>query len=410
MHPTGDTFPRSAWREVPPVVAQLLKPRIEDIASEMVHAIQQDVLVYRRPLDSPVGRDLVTSVHHAVQQFIELTEDPDGPQGHHEHHFRRLGRIEFLNGRSTDGLQAAYRVGARVASRRYVEVAQAASLPTDVVLSLNEAVLAQINALSEQSVKGYAAAKARAEGHVQRSRRALAARILEQAPTPAGESLATLAGRAKWALPATVACLVLRPADGAGHAVAGLEDDILVLPRGGEVHLVVPEPENGARAARLRRAVRGHLGALGPAVPVDDGWLSLYCARLALNHVRPSAASARQLVIATDHLLEVHLLNGAHIGALMAERVLDTLRDLPDGKAARLAETLDALLMSWGRTAPEVADALGIHPQTARARLRRLEELFGERLSDPSFRFEALLALRTRALRRDAPPAVGHAR
>ncbi|MBY8841364.1 helix-turn-helix domain-containing protein [Streptomyces sp. SP2-10] len=36
--------------------------------------------------------------------------------------------------------------------------------------------------------------------------------------------------------------------------------------------------------------------------------------------------------------------------------------------------------------------------QTARKRLRRLEELFGDRLNDPAFRFEALLALRTRAL------------
>ncbi|MGC9539094.1 hypothetical protein [Streptomyces sp. UG1] len=49
----------------------------------------------------------------------------------------------------------------------------------------------------------------------------------------------------------------------------------------------------------------------------------------------------------------------------------------PGGRAARLAETLDALLMPWRRTAPEVAQALGIHPQ--------LESLFGDRLGDPRF-------------------------
>ncbi|MFG2928431.1 helix-turn-helix domain-containing protein [Streptomyces achromogenes] len=65
----------------------------------------------------------------------------------------------------------------------------------------------------------------------------------------------------------------------------------------------------------------------------------------------------------------------------------------PSRRAARPAETLDALLMSWNRTAPEVARALDIPPQTARRRLRRLEELFGERLGDPAFRFAALLAL-----------------
>ncbi|MEV5349572.1 helix-turn-helix domain-containing protein [Streptomyces achromogenes] len=73
------------------------------------------------------------------------------------------------------------------------------------------------------------------------------------------------------------------------------------------------------------------------------------------------------------------------------------LRDLAPGRAARPAETLDALLMSWNRTAPEVARALDIPPQTARKRLRRLETLSRERLGDPAFRFAALLALRTRA-------------
>ncbi|WP_405577493.1 helix-turn-helix domain-containing protein [Streptomyces sp. NBC_01092] len=87
---------------------------------------------------------------------------------------------------------------------------------------------------------------------------------------------------------------------------------------------------------------------------------------------------------------------------MLGRRVLGVFADPPRGRAVRLAETLDALLMSWGRTAPEVAQALGIHPQTARKRLRQLEALFGDRLGDPRFRFEALLALRTHALRADA--------
>jgi hypothetical protein len=106
-----------------------------------------------------------------------------------------------------------------------------------------------------------------------------------------------------------------------------------------------------------------------------------------------------EFVSAGDGLAEAHLRHGIHIGRLLGDRVLGVLRDLPAGRAARLAETLDALLMSWSRTAPEVARALDIHPQTARKRLRKLEELFGDRLNDPAFRFEALLALRTRALR-----------
>nr|WP_277349245.1 MULTISPECIES: helix-turn-helix domain-containing protein [unclassified Streptomyces] len=105
-----------------------------------------------------------------------------------------------------------------------------------------------------------------------------------------------------------------------------------------------------------------------------------------------------EFVLAEEELGELHLLRAAPVGRLLAGRVLAPLAELPRGRADRLAETLEALLMSWGRTAPEVARVLGVHPQTARRRLHRLDALFGERLADPAFRFEALLALRTRSL------------
>jgi DNA-binding PucR family transcriptional regulator len=42
-----------------------------------------------------------------------------------------------------------------------------------------------------------------------------------------------------------------------------------------------------------------------------------------------------------------------------------------------------------------MADALHIHPQTARYRIARLRELLGEELDDPDARFELELALRS---------------
>ena len=42
----------------------------------------------------------------------------------------------------------------------------------------------------------------------------------------------------------------------------------------------------------------------------------------------------------------------------------------------------------------QVAERLGVHPQTARYRLARLRELFGDALDDPDARFWLELALR----------------
>ncbi|MFI7412981.1 helix-turn-helix domain-containing protein [Streptomyces sp. NPDC049627] len=399
MTSQAETFTRQPWHELHPVLAALIRSRTENIVADMIKAIRDEVPAYRRPLDSAVGRDLTESVRRAVRQFAELIEHPDSPQDHHLHHFRHLGRIEFLNGRTTDGLQAAFRVGARVGSRRYAEIVQEASLPPETVLTLHEAVLIHINALSNESVKGFLAAQLRSEGDVKRARRALVERLLEPPRGRERAPLGPLAERARWALPGAVACVVVRSAG--RLSVPGADGELLCVNRGSDLVLIVPEPATSGLIERVKGAARGRVAAVGPAVPAHEAWLSLQCARLALDrrpHL-PAEEGDGTFLHVDDELADLHLLRSAPIGQLLGRRVLGVFADLPRGRAARLAETLDALLMSWGRTAPEVAQALGIHPQTARKRLRQLEALFGDRLGDPRFRFEALLALRTHALR-----------
>jgi hypothetical protein len=67
-----------------------------------------------------------------------------------------------------------------------------------------------------------------------------------------------------------------------------------------------------------------------------------------------------------------------------------------DQAAAASRDALRTTLRSWlvqmgNRRA--VADELGIHPQTVRYRLARLQELFGPALEDPEARLRLLLAL-----------------
>ncbi|MGK5532796.1 helix-turn-helix domain-containing protein [Streptomyces sp. URMC 129] len=390
---------QNPWRDLPPALAGILRPRLAEIEAEIIGSIRREVDVYRQPLDSAAGRELVATVRRALEQFVELIEDPERPQDDHADFFRRIGRLEYLNGRGTDLLQAAYRVGARVAARHYVAAARAASFPEDVLITLSDAVLVHISALSEEGVRGYTAAMAKMVGDVPRARRVLAERLLDPGPPGSAEPMEVLAARAKWPWPERLACAVV-PA--VTEAPAGLDEEILVLRRGTMLHLVVPDPDSSGRAARLRQLFAGTgdgpAAVLGPAVTPDRAPISLHCARLALKLLRRSPGGAHGVVDATDHLVDVHLLNGAPVGTLVAERALRPLQLLTPGKAARLAETLDALLMSWRRTAPEVAETLHIHPQTARYRIRQLEDLFGPLLADPAFRFQAMLALRTKAL------------
>ncbi|NGN64449.1 PucR family transcriptional regulator [Streptomyces sp. A7024] len=402
---SGLPLPRSPWRELPAALAPVLRSRIEESTTDMVQAIRREIGGYRHPVSSAVGRDLTVAVRAAATQFADLIEDPDAPQEHYAAAFRRLGRLEYANGRALDDLHASYLVGARVACRGYVAAARAAGLPGDIAVPLSEAVLTHVHAMARESTRGYEEARARSGDEVQRNRRTLAGRLLERRPDPAGEPLDHLARRARWPLPRTLACVTLRPATELPPELPGLDDDILTLFRGGELHLIVPDitAADGARLARLRTTVDGRGAVLGPSVAPQQAWVSLHCARLALRRLqRPGDP---RLLVAADHLGELHLLGGAHVGRLLADQVLAPLGTLPEGKAERLADTLDALLMSEGRTAPEVAAALGIHAQTARNRLRQLTALFGDRLADPGFRLDALIALRTKAVLRATEPA-----
>jgi hypothetical protein len=400
----NDHLTRNPWTQLPVTVADALRPNLDTIATEMVDVIRREVPHYRRPLDSELGRDLVMAVRRALFQFVELIENPNGPQEHNSTFFRRLGKAEFLTGRSMDELQAAYRVGARVGSRRYSEIAQAIGLPTGTVLLLSEAVLVHINELANESVRGYTEARLRSVGDLASRRRVLAERLLERNPDPAGTPLDTLAYQAEWPLPTELACVIVDAPGLESLPDPALDPGVLMVARGGEVVLFMPGPDVVGRLERIRQLLSWRVAALGPSVTPVDTWLSAHCARLTLRHARRGLVRFEgDVVVADDHLATLILLGGEHIGRLLSAEVLSALSGLPAGKAGRLEETLHALLRSMNRSAPEVATELGIHPQTARYRLRQLEALFGDRLDDPDFRFAAELVLRGRSLRQEKP-------
>src|SRR5213078_1364552 len=95
----------------------------------------------------------------------------------------RLGAGEFRAGRPLDALLAAYRVGARLAWRRFVEAGTRADFPPDALYDLGEAIFAYIDEISAESAEGYAEAQSEAAGESRRRRQDLL-RLLVQDPAP----------------------------------------------------------------------------------------------------------------------------------------------------------------------------------------------------------------------------------
>ena len=194
------------WRELPPEVADLIEPELEAVVGEILPAIAREVPEYARPLEGSFGRGVRTGVEEALRQFLALIRDPEVGRGVGREVYVELGRGELRQGRTLDSLQAAYRVGARVAWRRISAAGRRADLSPEVLSLLAEAIFAYIDELSADSVEGYAEAQAEVEDLRRRRRRELASLLLRE--PPAGEADLQAAGRAAgWALPRVVAPL-----------------------------------------------------------------------------------------------------------------------------------------------------------------------------------------------------------
>ncbi|MBP2328270.1 hypothetical protein JOF56_008655 [Kibdelosporangium banguiense] len=391
-------------RTVPAAVASWLLPEIPRVAQEMIDAIRHEVPAYNRPLNGAFGVALRLGVEQGLRQFMELITNPGAPQEHNAKIYRRLGQGEWHEGRGLDALQAAYRVGARVAWRQYGSVARRAGFSAEITSILAEAVFAHISGMAAESVKGYAQAQAAAATTLQRSRERLFTQLMSTTPV-SRTTLEDLARQARWPLPSTAACVAIEAGNGASIELTTLPQAILASTDDTGQYLLIPDSEIHELEPVLHRVLGDKIAVIGLTVPLSDVRHSLLWARQTLQLAQRGAIPRKSLIHSTNHLCDLLLLNDEHLARQVSDRTIGVFQDMTPGQRDRLASTLLAWLTSTGRSAPEVATLLSIHPQTVRYRMHQLSKLFGERLSNPDFRFEAEAALRASALLKRAQNA-----
>ena len=395
-----------------------LRETLPDLADDMIAAIASEVPDYARAMEGRFGEVVRFGVEVALNRFVDVLGGavPKSESSARDTYVR-LGAGEYRAGRTLDALLAAYRVGAKLAWRRFVEAGTRAGFPPDALYDLGEAMFAYIDEISAESAAGFAEAQSEAAGESQRRRRSLV-RLLAQEPPAAEETLRTAAQSAGWTLPRRVAAVVVGEAE-QPEATDELDNVAARLARrlgpgavgaavGGLAAVMLPDPDGPGRRKALESALGDDLAALGPAVSWPEAGTSLRRAaaayRLAaqgrLNTppieegaVSSSGQSSSRLIVAVDHLPALLLAAEPALAADLARSRLAPLDTLGPGPRERLVETLRAWLDRPGQV-QAVAAQLDVHPQTVRYRLKQLRELFGERLEDPEARFELSLALR----------------
>ena len=382
-----------AWPRIPAKVADQLRPLLPALVEEMVAEVQASVAEYARPGDGSYTRAVRRGAEEAAQQFVDRIADPDTSWDRAAEVFRRLGEGEASEGRSLEALQSALRAGARVALRSLTRASQWMESPLETLGLLAEALFMFLDEIAALSAEGYAQAQARVAGELQRRQRRLLGLLLAEPPA-AAQAISESARLAQWRQPRLVSVVVLAARAAPGGPIPALPAEVLQdLDRTPPV-LIVPDPYGPGRREMLDRGLHGLQGAVGPPVGPRDAAKSLHWAQEALGLAEQGAFGDRPIVHCDDHLTDMVLRRGGDLLDRLEAQRLAPLRGMAPGRRDMLAETL----LAWLETgkSSSVASRLFIHPQTARYRLHKLQDLFGDQLDNPDARFELALVLRAR--------------
>ncbi len=382
-------MPDQPWHELPPEIAEVLRPTLSSVADEMIQAVAT-VPAYARPLEGPFGDGIRAGVQEALRHF--LAEVQAGGTVARADVYTTLGRGEMRAGRSLESLLSAYRIGARVAWRRFADAGVAAGLEPETLYRLAESLFAYIDVLSAESAEGHALEQSAAASEAELRRRRLV-RMLVRDPPADPDAVEAAAADAGWELPRTLAAVAIS-GEQRSAAASRLPAGSITEAIGELTCALVSDPDGPGQRAAIERAIvgAGARGGLGTTVDWTQARISFARARATLELV-PAPAT---LLAAREQVGELLLRADSRLSAELAADRLAPLDELSPGSRNRLGETLRVWLAEQGRLG-QVAERLGIHPQTARYRLGRLRELFGEALDNPDDRFWLELALRVRA-------------
>lgn len=388
---------------LPHDLVELLRPEVESLTTEIMHEIRTTIPEYHRPHEPRDEASVRSGVEYALTLFVDQIADPESAPDKSLEFHRTLGQRERRAQRGLDNVLAAYRLGSRMSWRRLMDIGAHAQLSSGVMSELADALLAFLDELTTAAIDGYlhtAPHTVDTQGH----RQQLLQRILAYPPAPQ-DTLAELAEQARWDLPAEVSLVAVQSRESSAYPpqLDRLGHDILAEMDGDTPYLLIPDTVTDPQVTELRSALAGRRLAIGPCVPLESAAESLRLARTALD-LAADGTLPRQRVLRVEHHLSTMLL---HSDTVLLDQLRRRWFARLDTSTPKQRKRILTTLHTWLDTQGSVsatAQHLGVHTQTVRYRLRRIEAVFGEHLHHPDSRFEMHTVLRADAQHRGSLP------
>lgn len=371
-----------------------MRPAIDELTGTITDEVQRRIAEYG---PGPDGINVTRTrlvITQAVRYFVDHIEDPDASREQLDETLRRLGRAMAYEGRRLESLRSAFHIGAGLAWKRLHAVASRQGLPSGMLGDIGEALFDYIDSLGEESSLGYHEAQAQLSDAAHQWRGRVLELVLAGHAAPHGE-LAALAASGGWVLPEQVALIAVRAdPDVALPPVRALHPSALATLHSDRPVVLLPAPVTPALREELEVLFAGHRVAIGCDVPLADAASSLRWARRALELAENGVIPDTPVIDCRAHIGTLWI----HAEPLLADIVVATslapLFAEPRNSRRILGQTLLHWISTQNPSAPAMAEALGVHPQTIRYRLKRLREVFGDRIDDPRTRLEMFFALR----------------
>lgn len=357
------------------------RPRAHGLSRRIARRICHEVAAFR----DPRLHDLIEeALHETVALFVDAMAGAPVRGAAVAHIYRRLGSREGRAGHSLDAMRAAHHIATQESWREMSKIAGELELPPAAVSYLAEALMDYQHQLLEHATRGFADPAPPID-----PRLPLFAALVDEAGT---RDVRALADRAGWEITDRVAVAVTS----GGPAAADLGAPTARLLTGqseGALVVIGPARELHLRAKAIVAATNRPV-AVTWEVRLDDTHHAVRWGLRALTLVAEQVVrtSADGIVWCAAHQSELCLHADPMLRRCADEQLLAPLMEETPKRRLALAETM----LVWLRTrpsAPVVAEHLTVHEQTVRHRLKRIKELFGDRLSDPSETVGLLAAL-----------------
>lgn len=381
--------------EIPTDVMAAYRPLAPALTERIVKRTMREVAAFAQADDPNIPLGIAQAIDQAVGLFIEAAAGAPTSPSQVYSFYRWLGRYQAEAGHNLDAMRAAHQIATHESWIDLRDATHEMGQPDTVVAQLGDSLLAYQNALFEQAVLGYMEYRRDANRDLEKLRSRLLRAIICGAP---GDEIDALAARCSWSMPDEVAVGVTEATDTAAallsaepKALVGVRDDRLILIAATETTLRLARDVAGATAQTMSlswgvKRVQAHdaIRWAGRGLElVGEGHIEVPD-----DHVVDCEKHQTLLCLHADPALR----------QVSDDSVLAPLLNQTQKRRMALAETM-LLWLQTHESAPCLAARLGVHDQTVRHRLRRLRDLFGARLHDPSQTAILLIALESSILR-----------